>query len=171
MPHPLLSEALQEAYVSASTVKTVVETLEVSFGDINFDGEAFFVCSGFKRQQFNLGADGWRWFDPMPFKFKLPNQDATGAQGLSVAVENVSGGVLNFIRNALAVGDPVVIKYRTFFEESPETCQTPRPLVLSIEGAKSTLAGSILSAKVADFVNRTFPNGFYSYTSYPGLRG
>lgn len=171
MAHPLLTEALQEAYASAQTQRSAVETLEVRYGDPNFDGGAFYLCTGYKAILFNLGADGWHTFQPMPFKFNLPTQDATGAQGLSLSVENVNGEVLDFINNALASGEVVQVKYRVFFEDDPANSQTPRPLVLTIEGAKATLTGAVFSAKVADFVNRTFPNGFYAYTSFPGLRG
>lgn len=169
--HPLLTDALREAYASAQTQRSVVETLEIRYGDPNFDGGAVYICTGYKRLQFNLGADGWPWFEPFPFKFSLPKQDSTGAQGLSLAVENVGGEVLNFISNAINSGELVLVKYRAFFEEDPATCQTPRPLVLSIEGSSATIKGAVFSATVADFVNRTFPNGFYSYTSFPGLRG
>ena len=173
MSHPLLSDALLEAYASASTVAQIVETLEVQVGDPDFPalgGRAIYMCTGLHAQDFNLGAYGWRTFQPMPFKFALPAQDPTGAQALSVAIENVDGAVVSFIAHALTMNLPVLIKYRTFFADQPDFSQTPRPLVLTVSGAKVTTRGGVFSATIADFVNRTWPNGFYSYTSYPGLR-
>jgi hypothetical protein len=171
MAHPLLTEALQEAYASALTQRSVIDSLEVRFGDPNFDGEALYLCSGQFAETLNLGPDGWRVFQPLPFRFNLPAQDATGARGLSVAIENVDGAVIAFIQRALAKTEPVLIKYRAFFADDPNTPQTPRPLTLTLSGSESTLSGVVLSATVADVVNEAFPNGYYSFTAFPGLRG
>lgn len=162
---PLLSEALQEAYASASTADVIVDTLEVVAGT-----QHLYLCRGFVAITLNDENGDPHVFQPVPFEFNLPGQDSTGAQTLNVGIENVDGTVASFVQSALLGNTPIVVKYRSYLPGSSLNPQNPRPLVLTVTAAELTLKGVTFAASVADFVNQPFPNAFYSFTSFPGLR-
>lgn len=163
MTHPLLSQALKEAYASGNNSSQFVETIEIVYGATTLR-----YCTGLIQQTLNVPDP--QIFYPVPFKLELPAQDSTGARTLTVTVENVDGEVIGFINAAKASGLPVSVKYRTFLIEQSLSPQNPRPIVFTLTGATMTLTGVKFTAAVADMVNRSFPNEFYSYSRFPGLR-
>lgn len=106
---PLLSEALQEAYASASTADVIVDTLEVVAGT-----QHLYLCRGFVAITLNDENGDPHVFQPVPFEFNLPGQDSTGAQTLNVGIENVDGTVAAFVQSALLSNTPIVVKYRSY---------------------------------------------------------
>lgn len=165
MTHPLLSEALKEAYLNYGANCDVVETLEVSTS-----ATSMFFCTGFSSFVATDENAVERTFLPVPFKFALPTQDTTGARSLNIAVENVNGDVIRFVNESRAARLPITIRYRTFLASDPSQPQNPRPLKLSLKSAVATLSGVNFEASILDLVNKGFPNEFYSYARFPGLR-
>lgn len=165
MANPLLSEALKEAYLEYGPNADVVETLEISTSTASL-----FYCTGFDSFTATTEDSVSRTFVPAPFKFTLPAQDTTGARTLNIAIENVDGSVIAFINSARASGSVITVKYRTFLASDTSAPQNPRPLKLSLKSAKATLSGVQFEAAVVDMVNRSFPNAFYTYSRFPGLR-
>lgn len=165
MSHPLLSEALKEAYLNYGTTADVVETIEISTSTENL-----FLCTGFSVFTATDETATVRTFQPVPFKFALPAQDTTGARSLNISIENVDGSVIRFINTARSANQPISVKYRTFLASDPSSPQNPRPLKLSLKSAVATLSGVRFEAAIADVVNRSFPNAFYTYARFPGLR-
>ena len=165
MSHPLLSEALKEAYLNYGSNSDVVETIEVSTS-----AESIWLCTGFSVFTATDENGVVRTFQPVPFKFSLPSQDTTGARSLNIAIENVDGSVIRFINSARAANCVISVKYRTFLASDTSSPQNPRPLKLSLKSAVATLTGVRFEAAIADVVNRSFPNGIYTYARFPGLR-
>lgn len=165
MSHPLLSEALKEAYLNYGSTADVVETIEVSTS-----AESLWLCTGFSVFTATDENGVARTFQPVPFKFSLPAQDTTGARSLNIAIENVDGSVIRFINSSRAANRVISVKYRTFLTSDTSSPQNPRPLKLSLKSAVATLTGVRFEAAIADVVNRSFPNGIYTYARFPGLR-
>lgn len=165
MIHPLLSEALKEAYLNYGSTTDVVETIEVSTS-----AESLWLCTGFSVFTATDENGVVRTFQPVPFKFSLPAQDTTGARSLNIAIENVDGSVIRFINSSRAANRVISVKYRTFLTSDTSSPQNPRPLKLSLKSAVATLTGVRFEAAIADVVNRSFPNGIYTYARFPGLR-
>lgn len=165
MSNPLLSEALKEAYLNYGATADVVETIEVSTS-----AESLWFCTGFNVFTATDENDVARTFHPVPFKFALPAQDTTGARSLNITVENVDGSVIRFINSARLAGLPITVRYRTFLTSDTSSPQNPRPLKLSLKSAVATLTGVRFEAALVDVVNRSFPNAFYTYARFPGLR-
>lgn len=165
MSHPLLSEALKEAYLNYGSTTDVVETIEVSTS-----AESLWLCTGFSVFTATDENGVIRTFQPVPFKFSLPAQDTTGARSLNIAIENVDGSVIRFINSSRAANQVISVKYRTFLTSDTSSPQNPRPLKLSLKSAVATLTGVRFEAAIADVVNRSFPNGIYTYAKFPGLR-
>ena len=167
MTHPLLSEALKEAYASAFTEVEVIDTLSL------WDGveEELYICSGHIQRTLLIAENTPRTFLPFPFKIsKELGVSESGAASITVAVENVNGTVATFLRNARAARRPVTVQLRTYLSNS-SLPQNSRPINLELTGADITLSGVTLTASTPDVVNKAFPNAYYSYTTYPGLRG
>ena len=165
MSHPLLSEALKEAYLNYGSTTDVVETIEVSTS-----AESLWLCTGFSVFTATDENGVIRTFQPVPFKFSLPAQDTSGARSLNIAIENVDGSVIRFINSSRAANRVISVKYRTFLTSDTSSPQNPRPLKLSLKSAVATLTGVRFEAAIADVVNRSFPNGIYTYAKFPGLR-
>lgn len=164
MPHPLLSEAIREAFATCSQAINVFEVIEVKSSV-----DRIFICTGFSQRTIQLETLEEVTALPAPFKFSLPTQSSSGAAELSLDIENVDGSVVAFINAAKITGQPVEIRYRNYIEGTA-TPQNPRPLELTLVSAQATLNGVNFRASIADFVNRSFPNAFYSFALFPGLR-
>ena len=166
--HPLLSAALQEAYAACLTSAEAVDTLELGYSG----SQSIYLCKGFIDRTLLLEYGNEVIFRAMPFSFNLPTQDDSGARTFSVTVENVNGEVISFIENAQAANKPVTIKARTYLVgDTPTPPQNPRPIIVSVQFSAVNVKGVTLTASVADVVNRSFPNSFYSFAAFPGLRG
>lgn len=164
MSHPLLSEAIREAYATSNQNIDVFETIEVKSSIENF-----FICTGFKQRTIVDELGDTHVCQPAPFTFNFPQQTNSGSSILTLNIENVDGQVMAFINRAKATGQPVTIRYRNHVEGLSGS-QNPRPVILTLVSATATLAGVQFQASIADFVNRSFPNAFYSFALFPGLR-
>lgn len=168
MSHPLLSEALKEAYASAYTEVDVIDTIELT--EVGTEN-SLYICSGLIAQPLLLGPGVYKTFQPYPFKLsRSPGISDSGAVSVSVAVENVNGAVSAMLQTARANNRPVEVIFRTYLSND-DTAQNPRPLILELTAAEISLSGVTLTATAPDIVNKVFPNAYYSYTAYPGLRG
>lgn len=164
MTHPLLSAALQEAYASANTEVEVIDTVEVRCGSTSL-----YLCKGLIERSFLVDSVR-KTFSPFPFEItKQPAVDDSGASTVSISVENVNGAVYSFLKDAKATNEVIYLYLRTYLSTSTSP-QTPRPLKLLVQSAKINMNGVILTASASDVVNKAFPNVYYTYTSFPGLR-
>lgn len=173
MTHPLLSEALKEAYASAHTEVEVIDAIHLWD---EYGTNELFVCSGNIPRSLDVSTDPGmeipREHQPYPFKLsRQPGISEGGAVSAVIAVENVNGAVATFLSTARASSSSaIMLALRTYLSNSNKP-QNPRPLVLELTAAEVSLTGVVLTASAPDIVNKVFPNAYYSYTAYPGLRG
>lgn len=174
MDHPLLSEALKEAYASAYTEVEVIDAIHLWD---EYGTNELFVCSGNIPRSLDVSTDPGmeipREHQPYPFKLsRQPGISEGGAVSAVIAVENVNGAVATFLNTARASSSSsaITLALRTYLSNSNKP-QNPRPLVLELTGAEVSLSGVTLTASTPDIVNKVFPNAYYAYTTYPGLRG
>lgn len=167
MAHPLLSEALKEAYASASTEVEVIDAIAIS----DEAGTELYICSGNIERPLQVTPGIYRTFKPYPFRMskKLGVSDK-GAASITVDVENVDGTVATFLRAMRVANRTIYVTLLTYLSDS-DLPQNTRPVVLELTSANLTLSGASITASVPDIVNKAFPNAYYSYTAYPGLRG
>lgn len=169
MPHPLLSQALQEAYASAQTEVEVLDVVELRYGTTSL-----VLCKGNSSRYVVI--DGASVLArPYPFKMQgRPHVDASGGATMTLSVENVQGQVFTFIQAARQANTPVYLFVRTYLV-SPSGAvseqQNARDIKLTVTEAKATLEGVSITAAASNVVNKAFPNVRYTYTAFPGLRG
>jgi uncharacterized protein (TIGR02145 family) len=178
---PLLSEALQEAYASASTEDVVVDTLEVVAGT-----QHLYLCRGFTPITLKLEDGSSHEFLPIPFEFNLPGQDSTGAQTLNVGVENVDGTVASFVQSALLSNTPIYVKYRSYLpnrfltvpEATTATILGSEYGLLRMPDGRQWLASNLLATGYGSIssVGGTAANAtdtvwgrYYNYTNLPSI--
>ena len=165
MTHPLLTDALKEAYASCFDTVDVYETIEIVIGSTHL-----YYCTGLSEQTSkdeNGNSIAW---NPAPFKITTPQESSTGASALSVTIENVDGKPMSIVNSIRAQNEIAYLKYRTYMV-GVDTPQNPRPIKLELVSGSSNLGSITFQAAIPDIVNRSFPNDFYSYASFPGLRG
>ena len=171
MPNPLLSEALREAYASASVEFEVVNTIELTAETVT-GFSPIRICDGNIPRTFALEDTSLVTFQPYPFKLTLPSLDSYGVKEMSINLSNVDGSVVSLLDTVRKLDEAILVKFRTYIAEYGEDGpQNTRPVTLEIVGIVATLTGVSIKASVSDIVNRQFPNDSYSYSDYPGLRG
>ena len=168
--HPLLSDALLEAYATSTVEYEVVNTLEVSSEGAGID--PMYLCSGHISRDFRLETSEVVTFLPVPFVFSFPSMDSYGAKELNIGIENVRGEVISMLDTVRKRNAVLLVKFRSFIvEKALEGPQNNRPIIFEVSGASATVKGVTIRATVPDIVNRSFPANAYSYADYPGLRG
>lgn len=169
MPHPLLSQALQEAYASAQTEVEVLDVVELRYGE-----ERLALCTG--RVNRNVLIDGETVLAyAYPFRLQgRPHVDSSGGAALTLSVENVRGQVFSFIQAARQESTPLYLFVRSYLvapSGSISAQQNTRDIKLTVTAASATLEGVTITASASNVTNKAFPNVRYTYTTFPGLRG
>ena len=168
--HPLLSDALLEAYATSTVECEVVNTLEVSSESAGIS--PMYLCSGNVQRDFRLETSEIVTFLPVPFVFSFPSMDSSGAKELNIGIENVKGETISLLDTVRKRNAVLLVKFRSFIvEKALEGPQNNRPIIFEVSGASATVKGVTIRATVPDIVNRSFPANAYSYADYPGLRG
>lgn len=168
--HPLLSDALLEAYATSTVECEVVNTLEVSSESAGVS--PMYLCSGNVQRDFRLETSEIVTFLPVPFVFSFPSMDSSGAKELNIGIENVKGETISLLDTVRKRNAVLLVKFRSFIvEKALEGPQNNRPIIFEVSGASATTKGVTIRATVPDIVNRSFPANAYSYADYPGLRG
>lgn len=168
--HPLLSDALREAYATSTVEYEVVNTLEVSSESAGVS--PMYLCSGNVQRDFRLETSEIVTFLPVPFVFSFPSMDSSGAKELNIGIENVKGETISLLDTVRKRNAVLLVKFRSFIvEKALEGPQNNRPIIFEVSGASATVKGVTIRATVPDIVNRSFPANAYSYADYPGLRG
>lgn len=168
--HPLLSDALLEAYATSTVECEVVNTLEVSSESAGVS--PMYLCSGNVQRDFRLETSEIVTFLPVPFVFSFPSMDSSGAKELNIGIENVKGETISLLDTVRKRNAVLLVKFRSFIvEKALEGPQNNRPIIFEVSGASATVKGVTIRATVPDIVNRSFPANAYSYADYPGLRG
>lgn len=171
MPNPLLSEALREAYASASVEFEVVNTFEITAETVT-GFSPIRVCDGNIERNFALEDLSVVTFSPYPFTLTMPSVDNYGIKELSIDIKNVDGSVITLLDTIRNLDQAILIKFRTYIAEYGSAGpQTPRPVSLEVTGLVATVFGVSIKASISDIVNCPFPNDIYSISLYPGLRG
>ena len=163
MTHPLLTEALQEAFASCNCAE-VFETIEITY-----NSERFGICTGYVDRTITGSNGADLVCKPVPFKFALPSQDSSGNASLDLTMENFKGVTFAFLNAAKRSGVMIVATYRTHFA-GEKTSQTPRPVKFILSGVTRTEKGVSMKATVSDMLNKGFPNARYTFSIFPSLR-
>lgn len=175
-----LTEAIQEAYASASTDEVILHTLELNhpsfsepvrvvrdFGELL---EAATEYGGLDIYGHTLGLeDGTSAnFAGMMFDFELPEQEQNKVPELSITLDNVTRDVTQYLDTAVLTDSPITVTYREYLLSSPNTIQYTLS-GLSVRKVKCSNARVTMTALFTNLHNKAFPNKVYRPSEYPGL--
>jgi hypothetical protein len=110
-----------------------------------------------------------RYFEAVGFQLTLPPTDDAGYQSLSIAIDNVSRRVLQFVETAKSEKVPVEMVYRPFLSTDLSRPQMIPPLVLYLKDIRINNLQVTGKATFMDVVNKKFPSELYNRDRFPSL--
>lgn len=168
MPDSSLTDALKEAYAHA-TANPILDTIELTHPD--YAGAARFV-NNFESFTGYADATGSSTltFQPLAFRFALPQNDDGGISRLEITLDNVSNELYPLLDAVTLSQEPLQITYRPYIVGTGTQRPARDPhIVFDIVDVRATVTSLTLSASFRDYNNLPFPNRFYALDEFPAL--
>lgn len=166
MPSADYTEAIKEAFASAPTNDTVLETIELSHPLL---AGPIYLVKNLEDLTLTLEDATSHLFEGVGFQLSLPPAGDNGLQDLSLSIDNTDRRITDFIKTVKASLDPVEVKYRPYLSSDLTQPQLNVPLVLYLRGLSVTLFEASGKASFADIINRKFPSILYTRAMFPSL--
>lgn len=164
-----LSDAIKEAYADPEVTDDIIETLELDHP--TFDTPVRIVANTATDQVLQLESGATATFVACPVAIQLDGFDDDGPTSAQVRIDNVSGLLHPYLKDAIQAGHPLTVVYRAW-----TTAEMSRPgevrggLVLSrVSLSPTTAMGTLEPASKAD--RQAFPRMTYSLADYQALHG
>lgn len=166
MPDDNLEGAIKEAYAVARINDPAIETIEIYHPAM----DSVYLARDKVGHDFTL-EDGVTvaYFEPVAFKAQRPKQGESGAQELTVVIDNVDRRIGQWIKAVKFSQQEAKIRYRIYLASVPGEPQTIEPVELTISEVTLTALEVTIRAKFVDFLNRPFPNQRYTRARFPSL--
>lgn len=167
MPNTSLSEALQDAYASASEQVTL-ETIQLSHPALD---DSIYMVQDMVEHEMTLEDGTVCTFEPVGFQFKLPKAGENGRQDLSISLDNTDLRISDFLQRAKSSREPCTLTYRPYLWPNMSEPQMNPPLKLTLKSVR--VKGGTVTGKAtfADVLNQPFINELYTRERFPGLSG
>lgn len=166
MPNSSLEEAIKEAYASAPSNVTVLETLEIRHPSI---GEVVRLVRNREDITATLETEEEVVFEGAAFSLSLPAAGENGLQEITVKVDNVDRRVSDFLSTAKDYEEPVRLIYRPYLSSDLSQPQMNPPLELYLTDVNVTVFEVTGKATFADIINKRFPSDYYTRSRFPSL--
>jgi|TARA_R110000796_G_scaffold17656_2_gene54189 hypothetical protein len=162
-----LSDALKEAYALAPSGRVLLPTLELRHADY---AEPIYMVqdSAFEGHLLTLETGETVKFNPVPFRFGLPNNDDNGAQVMKLAIDNVDESISDFFNNIVSP-EAVSCIFRPYLSDMPEAPQQDPPLALTLSDVRISMTEVTGNATFADLLNYSHGTQHYNRTRFPSL--
>jgi len=169
----MISTELKKIY-AGDTGWVPLETLEFSHSMFS---QPYFIVNDHQNWRFKTRPDN----DPLnpppiveflsiPFRLKLPDRDAGGAQELEIVMSNISRTFVDELErsNTLPAENIACTMrvYRNLMDSEPEI---DPPMRLYISSVMVEADAIVATASRYDVLNRSFPSRVFSQYEFPGL--
>lgn len=175
MPENNYTDALREAFASATKNLAVLDTVEISnpaaYGIPSPDSDTFYLVNNKEGLDLTDEDANTNYFEPVAFRLQRPKQGESGSQELSLTVDNVDRRIGLFIKAVRNSQVPTNIKQRYFLSNDLTQPQTIQPLELTIIEASVSAFEVTCRARFVDVLNKSFPNELYTRSRFPSLGG
>lgn len=171
MPDPTLTEALKEAYASA-TPDIIYSTLELRH-------PAFTQPIRVVRDTVSLTArlestapynpNEYVLFVAMAFDLVKPEVSAQGVPQLTLRIDNVDRSIVASVEAAVETTQPITVCYREYLSSDLTAPQNNPPLTMTILTVRADLLTVTATAGFPDLMNRKFPTLEYETETFPEL--
>lgn len=162
-----ISSDLKEIYATPSQLR-YIETLELRHPDFT---ETWYIANDSQAWDFFDAKGGTsRPFKPLSFEVKLPKQDNSGSNEMSISIVNAGLDMMDEIEAASQTPDESIhCTYRIYLAVSDSEPQIDPPIKLTLTDLKADLNVITATASRFDFLNREFPRLKYNAEQFPGL--
>jgi hypothetical protein len=161
-----LTNVIKEAMACASSRDVILNTLEFSHPNV---GTPIYLVQDRVDHLFMLETSVRVTFTACAFQFTMPQSGDNGIQELGIQIDNVDQRVGDFVDAVKGSVIPVVVTYRPYISNDPDTVQQNPPLVLNLTDVEGDDFGFTGKASFADIVNKKFPTELYTRDRFPSL--
>jgi hypothetical protein len=169
----LWSEALAEAYASATTDEVILNTIELihpAFTEPIRCVADYVPLTARLEAAAPINPGELVEFQAFAFDIKPPEVIDSGVPELEISIDNVSGEIIEHIE--LAMGNPEFLEvlWRVYLSSNPEEGpQNLKPIRMTITNIDADEMAIQARASIVDFMNKNFPNNEYDDRRFPGL--
>jgi hypothetical protein len=185
-----LSEALKEAYASASANTPIIPTLSVYYdGLLNDDNDPdeLYLFNGFNYDTLDANGvpkltamieslnaiNGGRLveFTGIPFQIGNPNVTEEAQVSASVTIDNVQQEMIDLLIRAASLGKSIQVTYREYLPDGklvgPENDPPLRLKLFNVKANSVNVTGSLTTLSIG---NRRFPYELYDAARFKTLQ-
>lgn len=169
----LLSEALQEAYASATTDVVHLNALELLHPAFTTPIRVvadYIPLTARLEDAAPVDPGALVEFQAFAFNIVPPEVIDSGVPELQITLDNLSSEILANIELAMGVPEKLEVIWRIYLSNTatvgPENAKPLRMTITSIEADETTIQAR---ASIVDFVNKKFPSKEYDDRGFPGL--
>lgn len=160
------TEAIREAMAIAPASQVILETLEITQGEVQLP--IYLVKSQRDFPAFDENARSLV-FRAAGFNISLPASNEEGFRSLDIAIDNIGRQVSDFITQAQLYRQTVEVRYRPYLSNDPSRPQMSAPLLLYLKTTQETPLQVVGRATFMDLTNARFPSELYTRELFPAL--
>ncbi len=159
-------DAIKEAFAIAPSEVVTYHTLEIRQSGVQ---DPVFIVQNFLPITANDEGGITRDFEPVGFQFALPQANEEGFRSLTLAIDNISRRVTDFVTIAQTSTQQVEVIYRPYISTDLTRPQMDPPLTLYLKDVEITKNQVTGRATFMDLVNKPFPSELYTRDLFPTL--
>jgi hypothetical protein len=170
-----ISEAIAEAYASATAGDPVLLTLELHHPDFTAPAR---VVNDFRTLTATLEADAPYnageavEFSGVPFRYTKPEQTDSGAPAaVGIEIDNVSREITNLLLLAAESFEPVRVIEREYLPSDTSAPHVLPVTTMELSGIEVSVETVRAQLSFGNLTNRKFPSLQYTAENSPGLVG
>lgn len=172
MPDTTLSQALKEAYASASCEEVILHTLE--FRHPAFDMPIrvvldhvnhFFTLEATAPTDPSTSVE----FIAFAFEITLPGMSEGSVPEISIRIDNVDKSIIENIELSMQQSDKIEVTYRPYLASDVTAPQMNPPMTFQIIHIEADVNSITARCTFGDMANKVFPGQTYTLARFPGL--
>lgn len=161
----MTSPLLERLYASGGS-EVIIYTIELSCPAW---GDSIRVCQGWEDHTVTTEDLRTIKFTATGMDVALPKKDASGAQNVRFAIDNVTGEAQKLIETAIEAGDRITLVLRTYVS-TDLTAPGENPFVATVKSVQFDSTRVQVDAGFFDLINTSWPRKLYTSIFAPGLR-
>lgn len=161
-----LKEAIKEAYACSPSDEVELDTLQFSHPDIP---ETIYLVNDRVGHSLTLEGGQVRDFMGAPFRMIPPQSGESGAQDISLSIDNTDQRISDFLNTVKESLVPVEVTWRIFLASDTSGPQNDPPLILHLRDVVVKSAEVTGKATFVDIINKKFLTDFYTRDGFPSL--
>jgi len=165
MPELGYTNAIKEAFASAKKNVAIIDSLEISHPNFT----TFHLVRNKTSLSLTDETSTTNVYEPVSFLLDRPKQGETGAQELTLTIDNVDRRISDAIEAIKTSQTPVTVKWRPYLSSDLSQPQTAAPLELTLADVSVNnfhVTGRCLFVNV---INRPFVNEVFTRQRFPSL--